>query len=408
MGMKQGVRALATLATVGILAAACSSTPAASGGGASASTGTSAAASGGTSAAPSSGTSAAASGGTSAAPSGSQAGLIKLRFQSQWVVQAQFGGYYAALDQGYFKDEGLDVQILPGGPDINNLQVVASGGAEIGTSWVPKTLASREGGTDLVTISQILQRSGTRMVSFKNSNITTPTQFAGKKIGSWFGGNEPELFAAMTKAGLDPKKEDVIKQDFNMVAFTSADLDVAQAMIYNEYAQVLETKNPATGQLYKPEDLNVIDFNDPSIGTAMLQDAVIARDSWLKQPGNEDVAVKFLKASYRGWMYCRDNPDKCADILTKAGSTLGKSHQLWMMNEINGLIWPSPNGIGQFDQAAWDQTVNIATTYGILKAKPTEGAFRTDLAQKALQGLTGDTKGTGFTKTTVQLTEGGS
>src|SRR4051812_12407373 len=116
--MKQGVRALATLATVGILAAACSSTPAASGGGASASTGTSAAASGGTSAAPSSGTSAAASGGTSAAPSGSQAGLTKLRFQSQWVVQAQFGGYYAALDQGYFKDEGLDVQILPGGPDI--------------------------------------------------------------------------------------------------------------------------------------------------------------------------------------------------------------------------------------------------------------------------------------------------
>ena len=368
--MRQRVRALAAFAAMAVVAAACSSAPPGSGG-------------------------------------GGQGALTKVRFQSQWVVQAQFAGYYAAADQGYFKDEGLDVAILPGGPDINNLQVVASDGADLGTSWVPKTLASREGGTDLVTISQILQRSGTRMVAFKQSNISKPADFAGKKIGSWFGGNEPELFAALTKVGLDPKKENVIKQDFNMVAFTSRDLDVAQAMIYNEYAQVLETKNPATGQLYKPEDLNVIDFNDPAVGTAMLQDAIIARDSWLKKPGNEDIAVKFMKAAYRGWIFCRDNPDKCADILTKAGSTLGKSHQLWMMNEINALIWPSPNGIGQFDQKSWDQTVDIATTYGILKAKPSEGAFRTDLAQKALQATTGDTKGESFKKATVTLNEGG-
>src|ERR671922_1119676 len=124
---------------------------------------------------------------------GGQTGT-KVRFQLQWVTQAQFAGYNAALDQGYFKDEGLDVTLLPGGPDINNLQVVASGGAEIGTSWVPKTLQSREGGTDLVSIAQILQRSGTRMVAFKQSNITDPKSMLGKKIGSWLGGNEPELY----------------------------------------------------------------------------------------------------------------------------------------------------------------------------------------------------------------------
>ena len=126
-------------------------------------------------------------GGAAGSPAGSPAGqATKVRFQLQWVTQAQFAGYYAALDQGYFRDEGLDVTILPGGPDINNLQVVAAGGAELGTSWVPKTLASREGGTDLVTIGQILQRSGTRMVAFKESGITKPADMAGKRIGSWF------------------------------------------------------------------------------------------------------------------------------------------------------------------------------------------------------------------------------
>jgi NitT/TauT family transport system substrate-binding protein len=143
----------------------------------------------------------------------------------------------------------------------------------------------------------------------------------------------------------------------------------------------------------------------------MLQDAIIARDSWLKKPGNEDVAVKFLKASYRGWMYCRDNYEKCADLVVAAGSELKKGHQTWMMNEINGLIWPSPNGIGQFDQAAWDNTIEISTTYAVLKSPPSEGAFRTDLAQKALQALgtgAGDTKGDSFTKATVTLAEGGN
>jgi NitT/TauT family transport system substrate-binding protein len=352
---------------------------------------------------------------SSGSASPSAAALIPVKLQLQWVPQAQFAGYYAALDQGYYTAAGLNVTVLSGGPDVNNLQVVASGGADLGVSWVPKTLQSREGGTDLVTVAQVFQRSGTRMVSFKDKSIVAPKDMAGKKIGSWLGGNEPELFAALTKAGLDPTKENVIKQNFDMVAFVQGDLDAAQAMIYNEYAQVLETKNPKTGALFTPADLNVMDFNDPSIGTAMLQDAIFARDTWLKQGTNADTATKFLTATFKGWIYCRDNPQKCADIVTKAGSQLGTSHQLWMMNEINALIWPSPNGIGQFDTTAWNQTVDIATKYGILKAAPSDGAYRTDLAKAALDALgaaygagsTLDTKGASFQKLTVTLNEGG-
>jgi NitT/TauT family transport system substrate-binding protein len=340
----------------------------------------------------------------------SAAALTPIKFQLQWVAQSQFAGYYAAIDQGYYKDAGLDVTLLLGGPNINNVQVVATGGADIGTAWLPNMLQSREGGTDLVSIAQIFQRSGTRMASFKAANITDPASMAGKKIGSWLGGNEPELFAALTKAGLDPTKENVIKQNFDMSGLLNGDLDVAQAMIYNEYAQVLEAKNPDTGQLYQPSDLNVVDFNDPSVGTAMLQDQIFATDKWLKTGNNADIAAKFLEATFKGWIYCRDNAQKCVDIVLAKGSQLGASHQAWQMNEINALIWPSPAGIGLLDKGLYDQTVSIATTYKVLKAAPSADATRTDLAQKALDALGSsvDTKGANFTKATVTLNEGGN
>jgi NitT/TauT family transport system substrate-binding protein len=344
------------------------------------------------------------------APSASSAALTPVKFQLQWVAQSQFAGYYAAIDQGYYKDVGLDVSLLLGGPNVNNVQVVATGGADIGTAWLPNMLQSREGGTDLVSIAQIFQRSGTRMASFKAASITSPATMAGKKIGSWLGGNEPELFAGLTKAGLDPTKQNIIKQNFDMSGLLKGDLDVAQAMIYNEYAQVLEANNPATGKLYQPTDLNVVDFNDPAVGTAMLQDQIFASDKWLKTGSNTDVATKFLQASFKGWIYCRDNPQKCVDIVLAKGSQLGASHQAWQMNEINALIWPSPGGIGLLDKTLYDQTIKIATTYNVLKAAPSADATRTDLAQKALDalGTSVDTKGASFAKATITLKAGGN
>jgi NitT/TauT family transport system substrate-binding protein len=158
-----------------------------------------------------------------------------------------------------------------------------------------------------VNIAQIFQRSGTKSVSWKDSNITSPADFAGKKVGVWDFGNEFEVTAAARKAGLEVGTDfEKVIQDFNMALLLSRDVDVAEAMIYNEYAQVLETVNPDTGELYKPEDLNVIDYN--AEGTAMLQDALFARKAWLDQEGNTDVATRFLEASFRGWIFCRDNP----------------------------------------------------------------------------------------------------
>jgi len=339
--------------------------------------------------------------------------LTPVSLQLQWVAQAQFAGYYAALDQGYYEEEGLDLTILEGAVEIVPQQVVASGGAEFGLAWVPKVLESNEQGVNLVNIAQVFQRSGTLEVSFVDTGIESVEDFEGMRIGTWGFGNEHELYAAMRAVGIDPDNADdvtIVQQPFDMSLLINGEVDAAQAMTYNEYAQVLEQINPETGELFQPEDLNVIDFND--VGTAMLQDHVFVNAEWLEEEGNEDIAVAFLKASFRGWIFCRDNPDECVEIVLDNGSTLGESHQTWQLNEISKLIWPSPAGIGVMDEDLWAQTVAVAIEGEVISEEPAEGAYRTDLAEAALDSLMmamedTDVVGDMWEPVEVELREGG-
>ena len=352
-------------------------------------------------------------GGSSKSASGS---LTKVKLQLQWVTQAQFAGYFAAVDKGYYKEQGLDVSILEAAITTVPAKVLADGGADFAVSWVPKALQTREAGADIVQIAQVFQKSGTRQVSFKEKGITAATNFKGKKVGNWGFGNEYEVFAAITKAGLDPAKDVTnVQQQFDMKALLAGEIDAAEAMTYNEYAQVLEAKNPKTGKLYTAEDFNLVDYNTEGVG--MLQDALWADAKKLKSDKTyQDTTTKFLTASLQGWIYCRDNAQACADLVVAKGSKLGKSHQLWQMNEVNKLIWPSSNGIGAVDKTAYDQTIKIAQGTKNLDGKTVltkaidATALDTTYVTKALAALDTkklDTKGAGFKPVTVTLAEGG-
>jgi NitT/TauT family transport system substrate-binding protein len=391
------IRGVAALAALGLVTAACGGDD------------------GETTAAPEEeGTETTAAGGEEEAPAGE---LTPVKLQLQWVTQAQFAGYFAADELGYYEEMGIDIDILEGGVDIVPQSVLAAGGADFAISWVPRSLASREQGAAITNISQVFQRSGTLQVSWADSGITGPADFAGKNIGNWGFGNEFELFAGMTAAGLDPGADvTLVQQSFDMQALLDREIDAAQAMIYNEYAQVLEAVNPETGELYQPEDLTVIDWNDE--GTAMLQDAIWASTERLGDPEYVDLATRFVAASLQGWAYCRDNAQECADIVLGRGSELGASHQLWQMNEINKLIWPSPaDGAGTMDMALWDQSVSIALETAnaegstVLTAEPDAEALNTDINAAAIAMLTEmgiDVVGDGFEPIEVTLNEGGA
>jgi len=354
---------------------------------------------------------------TTAAAATECAELTPVKLQLQWFTQAQFAGYYAAQDQGFYEAMCLDVTILEGAVDIAPHVVLANGESDFAISWVSKALAGREGGANIVDIAQIFQRSGTLQVSFKDKNITSAADFAGKNIGNWGFGNEFEIFAALTKAGLDPAKDvTLVQQQFDMAGLLSGDIDAAEAMTYNEYAQVLEAINPETGALYTPEDFNVVSYEAEGVG--MLQDAIWANaDKLASDAAYKETAIKFVAASIQGWAFCRDNAEACRDIVVAKGSTLGASHQLWQMNEVSKLIWPASMGAGMIDSAAWDRTVTLAQGTKnlegstVLTAAPTEGAYTNDIVTAALailDGLGVDYKGEAFAPLTVTLNEGGN
>ena len=353
---------------------------------------------------------------TTAAAATECAELTPVKLQLQWFTQAQFAGYYAAQDQGFYEAMCLDVTILEGAVDIAPHVVLANGESDFAISWVSKALAGREGGANIVDIAQIFQRSGTLQVSFKDKNITSAADFKGKNIGNWGYGNEFEIFAALTKAGLDPAKDvTLVQQQFDMAGLLAGDIDAAEAMTYNEYAQVLEAINPDTGALYTADDFNVVSYEDEGVG--MLQDAIWADGARLSDPAYVDTATKFVAASIQGWAFCRDNTQACTDIVVAKGSKLGASHQLWQMNEVNKLIWPASMGAGMIDSAAWARTVALS-----LEAKNLEGgtvltkapdaeAHTNDIVTAALALLADmgvDTTGSAFAPITVTLNEGGN
>jgi NitT/TauT family transport system substrate-binding protein len=400
MAKGRAAKIAAAVTLAGLLAAACGSDGGSDGGGTDTTTGGA-----------SSGSGLAVDIAKCTAPSGA-----KVKLQLQWVTQAQFAGYFAAVDQGFYEKAGLDVEIVEGGVDIPPQKTLATGAVDFAISWVPKALAEREAGAKVTDIAQVFQRSGTLQVSFKDKNITSAADFKGKKIGNWGFGNEYEIFAALSKAGLDPAKDvTLIQQNFDMNGLLSGEIDAAEAMTYNEYAQVLEAKNPATGELYKPEDLNVVSYETEGVG--MLQDAIWAAQDRLSDPAYCGQAIAFVKASLQGWAYCRDNAQGCADIVVAKGSKLGATHQLWQMNEVNKLIWPAANGVGVIDTAAWDRTVSIASGTKNLDGKtvltkPADPeSWTNDIVNEAIKQLKADgidVAGSSFAPIDVTLTEGGA
>lgn len=345
--------------------------------------------------------------------------ITDISLQLQWLPQAQFAGYYAAIDQGYFEEEGFtNVDIVPSGGDIVPQDALAAGDVDFAVAWVPKVLGTIESaGIELTNIAQIFQASGTTQVSWADSGISSVADFEGKAIGSWGYGNEWEIFAAMAAEGLDSSGVSITTQGFDMTALLDGSVDAGQAMTYNELALLLETVNPKTGKLYTLDDLNVIYYEDTE--GAMLQDAIWADTERLDDPAYADAAVRFLKAVAKGWLYARDNVEKAATIAYDAsvagnGYPVGPVHQLWQMNEVNKLIWTG-GAFGTIDKGAWDKTVKGALSavneqgLNLITEEPPASAYSNEYIEKALAELADEgVKMDGdYTPIDVTLTEGG-
>lgn len=282
--------------------------------------------------------------------------LQKIKLQLKWLPQSQFMGYYLAQAKGYYKAEGLDVEILPGGSDIIPEQNVYNGVADIGVTWVSSLMTYQAQGYGLQEIAQIFQKSGLLLVSKKSSKINSPKDLVGKKVANWFGGNEYEVLALLKKYNIDKDKDlKLVQQDYTMDQLKEGSVDAASAMTYNELGLVLESG-------FSKSDLNIIDMNKEKV--AMMEDCLFVNSKWAAK--NKDLVVRFLRASIKGWLVACKNPTAAGKIVYDVNKSVSLKHQTYMANEVAKLACPTgfnPSKIGQIDMAAIKQTADFLKLY---------------------------------------------
>jgi NitT/TauT family transport system substrate-binding protein len=296
----------------------------------------------------------------------------KVTLQLKWVAQGQFGGYFVAKDKGFYEEEGLDVDIKPGGPDIAPEQVIAGGGADVIVTWMAAGLSARDKGVPLVNIAQPYAKSGLELICPKDGPVKSEADFKGHTLGVWFFGNEYPFYAWMHKLGYSteggPDGVTVLKQSFDVQPLVQKQADCISVMTYNEYWQAIDAG-------FKPEDLIV--FNYSQLGNDLLEDGLYVMQDKLQDPAFQDKMVRFVRASMKGWKYAVEHPDEAAEAVMDAGGQ-DENHQKRMMGEVAKLI-----GDGKLDKALYERTVKALLDQKIITKEP-DGAYTTEITDKAL------------------------
>jgi NitT/TauT family transport system substrate-binding protein len=309
---------------------------------------------------------------TQVAAAGPGAGLTKVTFIPQWQPQAQFAGYYVAFEKGFYRQHGLTVKILRGGPEAPASEWLAKGRANFGTMFLSDGIERRARGIKLVDIAQIVQRSALMLVAKKSSGINSPQDMNGKKVGLWRHEFQLQPRAFFRKFGLKVK---VIPQAGTINLFLRGGVDVASAMWYNEYDQIIESGvNPSELTTFFMADYGM---NFPEDGIYCLAD--MAR----RHP---QTCRAFVTASIAGWKYAFAHPKEALDIVMRyvnaAHVASNRMHQKWMLARMQDIIQPKGKAIpmGTLTQATYDRVSQEMLKSGMIKAIPKFSKFYKDFA----------------------------
>jgi NitT/TauT family transport system substrate-binding protein len=311
-------------------------------------------------------------------PTPTEPPMEAVSLQLQWVTQAQFAGYYVALDKGWYAEEGIDLTIDAGGPDLVSVDLVAAGVHDFGTSLLADLIVAVEGDKPVVSIAQIQQTNGLLLLAHSSSGIEGPADFAGQRVGVWLGGWEAQFNALMAREGLSTQDFDLVSQGFSMDPFLDGSLDVASAMIYNEYHVVLESGVAA-------EDLSIIDYADYGLdfpGDVLFTSRRLAEE-------DPELCTRMLRASLRGWAYAVENPEEAVQIVLKydEAGIQTEAHQRSMMEEIAKLVSLPLRPIGYTDRDDVRRTIDTLLSYGVLsQGVQPEAVFTNDFWEQARAG----------------------
>lgn len=293
--------------------------------------------------------------------------LRKLVFSPQWLPQAQFAGYYIALEKGFYREAGLDVELIHPSANLQATSMLASGKADLISLFLITAMAHKEKGLELINVGQISQHSAILFITKKSSGISSLGQLQGKKIGIWKSG-----FDEVPKALMAEKKIEVewipVLSTVNL--FTMGGIDAMTVMSYNEYDQIINCG-------INEDELNVFPvadygFDIPEDGLYCLTKTFASKKAEINS---------FLKATLKGWEYAANDKKYAIDLVTKqmqlAHLPANKVHQEWMLDKVLELIHPGNKGgeYGVLQETDFDKAVAVSAKLNGTKPRFSFGEF---------------------------------
>ena len=299
-------------------------------------------------------------GGCAPSPAAAQ-GLKKATLMPQWYPQAQFAGYYVALDKGIYRRHGIDLSIIPGGAGRDPAHSLREGRTDFAVLWLASALRQRSSGVKIVNLAQIVQRSSMLLIARKSSGIARPEELQGKKVGVWEGdlGLPGKAFLARYRL-----KVREIPQSQTVNLFLRGGIDVASAMWYNEYHTIVSSG-------VDPDELNI--FRVSEHGITLPEDGLYT----LEQSHRRDPALSaaLVRASLEGWRYAFDHPEEALDIVLRhmqeARIPANRSHQRWMLQSMRGVVAPREQGeLGRLRPADYQAAAAQLRALGAIREIP--------------------------------------
>jgi len=288
--------------------------------------------------------------------------LKKATLMPLWTPQAQFAGYYVALDKGMYARHGIDLEILAAGPGHAPAQSLADGTADFVVLWLTTALQHRAQGTQLVNLAQVIQTSSMMLVARKTSGIRAVADMNGKKVGLWGGDLSIPPRALFARAGITVRE---VPQSHSVNLFLRGGIDVASAMLYNEYHTILISGLDADELSVFP--LHEVGMNFPEDGLYTLEKTLAADPA---------LARAFVHASMEGWRYAFAHPEEALDIVIRrmreAHLPANRVHQRWMLARMRELALPdgATESLGRLKEQDYRAVAGTLQRDGLIRDYP--------------------------------------
>jgi NitT/TauT family transport system substrate-binding protein len=292
----------------------------------------------------------------------------RVRLVLQWAPQAQFAGYYLALEKGFYRDHGLDVEIIPGGPAIDSLTYLSDGKAEFATAFLTGAIsASGRGGARIVDVCQVVNRSNLLLVAHRE-RVKDRDDLDGARVSLWGSGFRSAYEGFFAAAQVKPK---ILPQYYSVNLFLLGGADACAAMDYNEYETIVDSG-------VDPGDLTV--FSMQKNGFGFPEDGVYATAATVRRDPQQ--CREFAAATLQGWAYCRAHPGEAVDSVMRhareAHVPTNRVHQRWMLDHILTAIYPGERdafGPGVLSRVDYERTRAVMIGQGLIDAAPSYDDF---------------------------------